>query len=320
MALERQRKKPGRCERNGLTIVEIIRKFPNDDAARAWFEETRWPQGPFCPHCGSYNVQCNVKHARMTHRCRDCPNKPMFNLRTGSVMNGSHLGYQTWVLAIYLLTTSLKSVSSMKLSRDLGITQNTAWYLAHRIQESFGADHVPFTEDVEVDETYVGGKKKKHIKGRGAVGKAIVAGVKGRETGRVSAMVVPNIKRGTLHGFVHERVGPEATVYTDELKSYIGVAESHETVRHSAREYVRDQAHTNGIESFWSMLKRAYDGTFHKISHKHLQRYVDEFTGRHNIRLLDTEDQMRLVALQMRGKRLSYRDLVKPVDSASGGG
>ena len=237
-------------------------------------------------------------------------------------MEDSKLGYQTWALAIYLLTTSLKGVSSMKLSRDLGVCQRTAWHLAHRLRKAFDDDRGTFTKDVEVDETYVGGKKKKHIKGRGAVGKAIVAGVKERESGHVSAAVVENVKKITLHQFINDRVDPSVTVYTDELKSYIGVQESHETVNHTAREYVRDQAHTNGIESFWSMLKRAYDGTYHKISHKHLQRYVDEFTGRHNVREMDTIDQMALVSASMAGKRLRFDELtaVNGLPSGARGG
>ena len=309
----------GRCDREGLTIVQLIRKFPDDAAAKAWFEATRWPEGPYCPHCGSFNVQCNVKHPRMTHRCRDCSNRPFFSLRTGTPMEGSNLGYQTWVLAIYLLTTSLKGVSSMKLSRDLGVCQKTAWYMAHRLRKVFdGTDQGTFTEDVEADESYFGGRKKRGIKGRGGVGKAIVAGVKGRDTRQVKAKVVENVQRTTLHQFVNDRVDPDVTVYTDELKSYTGVAERHETVNHTAREYVREKAHTNGIESFWSMMKRAYDGTYHKLSHKHMQRYVDEFTGRHNMRDLDTKDQMALVSMSMVGKSLRFKDLIEDNGLPSG--
>lgn len=213
-------------------------------------------------------------------------------------------------MAIYLLTTSLKGVSSLKLTRHLKIGQKAAWHLAHRIRKAFDENVEKFTNDSEADETFFG-RKPKGMEGRGTVGKFIVAGVKDRETLQVQASVIPNVRRVTLHQFVNDRVDPDVTLYTDELKSYIGVQERHETVNHTAREYVRDMAHTNGIESFWSMMKRAYDGTYHKLSHKHLQRYVDEFTGRHNIRDMDTIDQMALVANTMAGKRLRYQDLIE---------
>ena len=299
---------PGRSDREGMSIVELVRMFPDDDAARHWFETVFWPQGPYCPHCGSFNVQGDVKHPRMTHRCRDCPKRPFFTLKTGTVMEGSPLGYQTWALAVYLLTTGLKGVSSMKLHRDLGVTQKTAWYLAHRIRAAFALEHPRFAGTVEMDETYVGGKKRGGP-GRGTVGKAIVAGAKERSSRRVRAGVVPNIKKGTLHGFVGENIREDARIYTDDLGSYRNLPHDHETVAHSAREYVRDDVHTNGIESFWSMLKRAHKGTYHRMSKKHLQRYVDEFVGRHNVRDLDTVDQMRVVVAGMEGKRLRYRDL-----------
>ena len=167
------------------------------------------------------------------------------------------------------------------------------------------------TGNVEVDETYVGGKKKPGLPGRGAVGKAVVAGAKQRGTGKVVARVVPNTRKQTLHAFIAEHVDPSANVYTDELRSYTGIPNPHHTVNHGAREYVRDMAHTNGIESFWSMLKRAYDGTFHWFRHKHLDRYVTEFASRHNIRDMDTVDQMTHLAAGMIGKWLTYQNLTK---------
>ena len=172
--------------------------------------------------------------------------------------------------------------------------------------------------NVEVDETYVGGRKRRGTPGRGAVGKAVVAGVKERKTRRVRAEVVPDVKKATLHGFIGANVEPQANVYTDELRSYAGIPNRHETVCHSAGEYVRDAAHTNGVESFWSMLKRGYQGTYHKMSPKHLDRYVAEFAGRHNVRDLDTAAQMSELARGMVGKRLTYRELV--ADNGLGSG
>ena len=310
-------KGPGKSDREGISLVKLMKMFPTDDAAREWFEARIWPHGPHCPHCGSANVQSGIKHRSMTHRCRDCDGRPMFSLKTGNIMEGSKLGYQTWAIAIYLVTTSLKGVSSMKLHRDLEITQKSAWHLAHRLRKAFEADGGLFAGPVEVDETYIGGKRKnmpkarrKTLEGRGAVGKAAVAGAKDRATNRVNADVVPATDGATLQGFVRARAEAGATVYTDDAAAYRGMAGfEHEAVKHSVGEYVRGMAHTNGMESFWSMLKRGYQGTYHHMSEKHLGRYVDEFSGRHNIREDDTEEQMAHIAKRMVGRRLRYRDL-----------
>ena len=150
--------------------------------------------------------------------------------------------------------------------------------------------------------------------GRGTVGKATVVGAKDRATKRVSAQVVEGTDARTLQGFVHEHAEEGATVYTDDARAYRGMGGvRHEAVRHSTGEYVRDMAHTNGIESFWSMLKRGYQGTYHQMSAKHLNRYVREFAGRHNVRSADTIDQMTALARGMVGKRLRYRDLTGPI-------
>ena len=216
------------------------------------------------------------------------------------------------------MTTGLKGQASMKLHRDLGITQKTAWHLAHRIRETWARESGPFSGPVEADETYIGGKRKnmpnakrKTLEGRGTVGKAAVAGVKDRETNRVAARRVSQTDATALQGFVRENVEPGATLYTDEARAYAGMPEfTHEAVNHSAKEYVWEMAHTNGMESFWAMLKRGYQGTFHKFSEKHLDRYVREFAGRHNIRPRNTLDMMQSVAIGMAGKRLRYHDLI----------
>ncbi len=317
------RKAPGKHHREGISLTKLIRMFPNDEAAREWFESRIWPDGPYCPRCGSFNVQSGIKHKTMTHRCRECEGKPRFSLKTGNIMEGSKLGYQTWAIAIYLVMTGLKGVSSMKLHRDLEITQKSAWHLAHRLRKAFEEGHPLFSGPVEADETYMGGERKNMSNAkrrafreagspRGPVDKTAVVGVKDRASNEIRARVVQRTDAPHVAGFVAEHAKIGATVYTDEAAVYRVLKPwyAHESVNHSASEYVRGAAHTNGMESFWAMLKRGYQGTFHKFSPKHLDRYVAEFSGRHNVRDADTVAQMGAMARGMIGKRLRYADLI----------
>ena len=321
-------KAPGKAHRHGLSLIELFEMFRDDATAEAWFIKRRWPNGIRCPRCGSDNIQTEAKHKTASYRCRPCRSqavtgKGKFSTKTGTVMQASNIGYRKWAIAIYLFNTNLKGVSSMKLHRDLGISQKAAWHMAHRLREAWYKPKLPFEGPVEVDETYIGGKEKnkhgsKKLKaGRGAVGKVAVVGMKDRHWNYVSAETVESADGLTLKEFVLDQVADGARVYTDEHRGYQGLP-NHQAVNHSVKEYVDGMAHTNGIESFWAMLKRGYHGTYHKMSRKHLDRYVNEFVGRHNIREEDTRVQMAEMARGMSGKRLRCQDLIAPIKQETG--
>lgn len=235
----------------------------------------------------------------------------------------SNIPLHKWLLAIFLLTTNLKGVSSYKLARDLGITQKTAWFLAHRVRKVFENQlEAKLDSPVEADESYFGGKYKNMHKSKKPiteevsryVGKTPVIAIKSRTTKKVKARVTKPVSSVTLHELVERTAEKGSTVYTDQHQGYIGLKKKnykHESVNHSVGEYIRGQAHTNGVESFWSMLKRDYIGVYHRMSEKHLQRYVDEYVGRHNGRQDPTMSQISGVVQGMSGKRLSYKELTK---------
>ena len=304
---------PGRSHRAGVSMPEMAEMFATEEKAIDWFERWLWPDGrPVCLKCGGVNAY-RVKSGRpMPYRCRDC--KSYFSLKTNTPMQDSKLPLRLWAWAIYLEMTSLKGVSSMKLHRDLGIRQASAWHMLHRIREAFMDVAHEFEGPVEVDESYFGGlERNKHARkrrgeGRGPSGKTPVAGIRDRKTRRVAAKVLNDTTKASLREFADAHRRPGVKTYTDESRSYDGM-ENRESVRHSVGEYVRGMAHTNGVESFWATLKRAHKGVYHNLSAKHLQRYVSQFAGRHNVRDMDTLAQMQHVLAGMVGRRLMYRDL-----------
>ena len=310
-------KGPGKHYREGMTLVDLMDMFPTEDAATTWFEDVCWNGQRCCGKCGSTKTR-KASHKTMPYWCTDC--RSYFSVRTGTPIARSNVPLRKWAIAIYLCLTSLKSVSSLKLHRDIGVSQKTAWFMLHRIREAWAGEGEDFDGPVEVDESYFGGKRRNMSNaqrealyacdvGPGTFGKTAVAGLKDRATNRVSAAVVRDTTGPTLRGFVRERTKPGALVYSDEARAYRGLP-FHQAIKHSEAQYVDGDAHTNGVESFWSMLKRAYKGTFHKISPKHLDRYVQEFAGKHNLRELDTLAQMRLTVARLIGRNLRYHDLI----------
>ena len=313
---------PGKHHREGISLIELAEMFPDEAAATAWFELGAWPNGRHCPRCGSVETTETTNH-KMPYWCPACRNQ--FSVTVGTAMERTKVPLRKWAFAIYLEMSNLKGISSMKLHRDIKVTQKTAWFMLHRIKEAWGQEYKAlFAGPVEVDETFFGGReankhaKKKQRLGRGGVGKSVIVGAKDRATNEVRAEVVEGTDAKTLQGFVADHAAPGATVYTDEAAAYKGMPFKHESVRHSTGEYVREMAHTNGMESFWATLKRAHKGVYHKISVKHLESYVRQFAGKHNAREADTITQMQTVVAGMVGKRLMYRDLTANNGLASG--
>lgn len=317
------------------TLQQAIQCFSNYENCREFMISVRWLDGKVrCPVCESEKVTY-LEKARV-YRCYGKHPRQKFSLKVGTVFEDSPIGLDKWLPAVWMISNCKNGVSSYELARHLGVTQKSAWFMLHRIREAMrtgtflkmGASGSP----VEMDETFIGGKPKnmhadKRLKmkqGLRANPKMAVFGMLDRETRHVRAKVVPDVRRDTLQAEILKHVSEKATIYTDGSSSYDTLRTQqfvHETVTH-IQEYVRGQVHTNGIENFWSLLKRSLNGTYVAVEPFHLSRYVDEQAFRYNNRStkdnpLDDTDRFMLAVSQIAGKRLTYAELTGKVGETS---
>ena len=295
-----------------MDLLTLMDRFNCDDKCREVLEDIRWPAGPTCLRCGVIGVP--ELPVGGIYQCASC--RYQFSVTAGTIMHDTHLPLRKWFLAIYLMCVSKKGISANQIKTMLHIgSYRTAWHLCHRIREAMGNDRLggpTLLGVVEVDETMVGGKVRGKGRKAGRANKIYVAGAIERG-GKVRLKRVPNVRRHTLHGFIAETVRDDAeAIYTDELKSYLGIADDdtrHETVNHSAEQWVVGDVHTNSIEGVWSLFKRSIVGSFHKVSVKHIDRYLEELEWRFNNRSnphIFTDTLRRI----MTTNTLPYRDLV----------
>jgi transposase-like protein len=299
-----------------ISTFQLFERFPDKESARLYFESRLWPNGVICPVCQSGERITARKGGY--YRCNACQED--FTVRTGTIMERSHVPLHKWLYAMYLLVTARKGISSLQLAKEIGVTQKSAWFLLHRLREACGKDLRKLRGIVEIDETYVGGKERnKHADkklnlGRGAVGKTAVLGMRERG-GRMKAMPLFDTSIEAIQGAIYSNVEYGAELHTDEAPVYAdmdGIFYRHDSINHGQRQYRRLNITTNGIESAFAVMKRGIIGVYHHISPKHTGRYMDEFAFRLNDGNVKRHTLNRLDSFVdgMAGKRLDYETLI----------
>lgn len=262
--------------------MTLMRDFGTEDKCREYLEKLRWPVTVKCPRCDSISISRIVDRGQ--YDCNSC--RYQFSVTSGTIMHDTHLSLWKWFAAVYLITESKKGISANQLSRTLEMTYKTSWYLCHRIRKALQTPHALLTGVCEVDETYVGGKRKK-VKGGYVKNKAMVLGAIERG-GKLTVRTANRRTKVTLRKFITDTIGADAVaIFTDDNPAYTNIIREyrrHETVNHSKEEWVRGDVHTNTVENAWSLFKRSLIGAFHKVSHKHLDLYLDEFEYKFNNR------------------------------------
>jgi len=294
------------------TLQDLEKRFPTEESCHEYLAEKRWGKQLVCVQCGSYRQIYTLKGGKL-FKCADC--RRTFTVRIGTIFEDSPLPLRKWFFAIFVLAAHKKGISSVQLSKDIGVTQKTAWFMLHRIRYAMGTRtfRKPLDGVVEADETYIGGKKKGGKRGRGSENKTPVFGMVDRDDKTVMVKPVKYVNAKTLKAIIKQNASPDSTIMTDEWSAYNGLDKDfagHERVDHGRKEYVRGDVHVNTIEGFWSLLKRGIIGIYHQISTDHLHRYCDEFEYRYNTREIKDHERFSETFSYVDG-RLTYKKLIE---------
>jgi transposase-like protein len=316
-----------------MNIIELAQRIPDDAAAYEYLEELRWQGQPVCPHCGSigqhYFLKSQSPEGRKTRtgsrsqrrvwKCRDC--RKQFSVLTGTIFHGTKISLRKWLFVIFEMCASKNGVAAREIERKYGLTPKSAWFMVHRIREAMKREPLAsmLNGTVVADETWIGGKPSNrhgHKRGQGGQGvtdKTPVLALVDAETGEVRSAVVPDVTGATLRKTIAEQVDiGTTTLHTDSARSYQSIAGeflAHESVDHSAGEYVRGRVSTNKAENFFSQLKRSIDGTHHHVSVEHLPRYLAEFDFRYSTRDMTDTERMDVLVDRVHGRRLTYKPM-----------
>ena len=305
------------------TLVEAVLHFSDEQVAHDYVVQMRWGDTVTCYKCGTEKVSYIQTQKRWKCGNKECEiYRKQFSVKKGTIFEDSAIKLSKWLIAMWMIANNKNGKSSYELARDLKVTQKSAWFMLHRIRTAFDNGTIEkLSGTIEVDETYVGGKasnmhkdvKEAKVQGRGVAGKAIVMGMleRSEDCSTVEAKVIPDTTKYTLQTELVENVEQGANVYTDGFKSYDGLDAmfEHNSVDHSAGVYVEDLVHTNGMENFWTLLKRSIKGTYVSVEEEHLDRYVDEQEFRYNHRKLDDYGRFELAVKAISGKQLTYEEL-----------